>query len=57
MKHAKLMNEGGGSINKKLHILLASLWYHWGWTPAQLTFTCLKSTIETVEKGVKYVQS
>ena len=24
---------------------------------SQLTFTCSKSTIETVEKGVKYVQS
>ena len=24
---------------------------------AQLTFTCLKSTIETLETGVKYVQS
>ena len=24
---------------------------------AQLTFTCSNSTIETVEKGVKYVQS
>ena len=23
----------------------------------QLTFTCLKSTIETAEKGLKYVQS
>ena len=23
----------------------------------QLTFTCLKSTVETPEKGVKYVQS
>ena len=23
---------------------------------AQLTFTCSKSTIETVEKGVKYIQ-
>ena len=23
----------------------------------QLTFTCLTSTIETVEKGVKYIQS
>ena len=23
----------------------------------QLTFTCLKSAIETVEKGVKYVQN
>ena len=23
----------------------------------QLTFTCLKSTIETLEKGVKYFQS
>ena len=23
----------------------------------QLTFTCSKSTIETVEEGVKYVQS
>ena len=23
----------------------------------QLTFTCLKSTVETLEKGVKYVQS
>ena len=25
--------------------------------PVQLTFTCSKSTIETAEKGVKYVQS
>ena len=24
---------------------------------SQLTFTCLKSVIETLEKGVKYVQS
>ena len=24
---------------------------------SQLTFTCSKSTIETLEKGVKYVQS
>ena len=24
---------------------------------SELTFTCLKSTIETLEKGVKYVQS
>ena len=24
---------------------------------SQLTFTCSKSTIETVEKGVKYVQN
>ena len=24
---------------------------------SQLTFTCLKSTIETLEKGVKYVPS
>ena len=24
---------------------------------AQLTFTCSRSTVETVEKGVKYVQS
>ena len=24
---------------------------------SQLTFTCSKSTIETIEKGVKYVQS
>ena len=24
---------------------------------AQLTFTCSKSTIKTLEKGVKYVQS
>ena len=23
----------------------------------QLTFTCSKSTVETLEKGVKYVQS
>ena len=26
-------------------------------TSTQLTFTCLKSTIETLEKDVKYVQS
>ena len=25
--------------------------------PSQQTFNCSKSTIETVEKGVKYVQS
>ena len=25
--------------------------------PTHLTFTCSKSTIETVEKGVRYVQS
>ena len=24
---------------------------------SQLTFTCSKSTIETLEKGIKYVQS
>ena len=24
---------------------------------SQLTFTCSKSTVETLEKGVKYVQS
>ena len=34
---------------KILFILLA--------TYAQLTFTCSKSTIETLEKGLKYVQS
>ena len=27
------------------------------WYMSQLTFTSSKSTIETVEKGVKYVQS
>ena len=26
-------------------------------TASQLAFTCLKSTIETLEKGVKYVQN
>ena len=26
-------------------------------TPVQLTLTCSKSSIETLEKGVKYVQS
>ena len=25
--------------------------------PAELAFTCTKSTIEALEKGVKYVQS
>ena len=32
---------------------------HWlqGLQPDELTFTCPKSTIETIEKGVKYVQS
>ena len=25
--------------------------------PSQLTFTCSESTIKTLEKGVKYVQS
>ena len=25
--------------------------------PSQLTLTCVKSTIDTLEKGVKYVQS
>ena len=27
------------------------------WNITQLTFTCVKSTIETLEKGVKHVQS
>ena len=27
------------------------------WSNTQLTFTCLKSPIETLTKGVKYVQS
>ena len=27
------------------------------WDKTQLTFTCSKSTIETLGKGVKYVQS
>ena len=26
-------------------------------SPCQLTFTCSKSTVETLDKGVKYVQS
>ena len=26
-------------------------------SPSQLTFTCAKSAIETLEKGMKYVQS
>ena len=33
-------------------------WEEWrSETLSQLTFTCSKSTIETLEKGVKYVQS
>ena len=27
------------------------------WGHTQLTFTCSKPTVETLEKGVKYVQS
>ena len=38
------------------------LWLHLNYSeeylgPLQLTFTCLKSTIETLKKVVKYVQS
>ena len=29
----------------------------WGALFCQLTFTCSKPTVETLEKGVKYVQS
>ena len=29
----------------------------WGESPTQPVFTCLKLTIETLEQGVKYVQS
>ena len=29
----------------------------WGVSTSQLTFPCSKSTIETLKKGVKYVQS
>ena len=34
-------------------------WIQWPWIQwtSQLTFTCLKSTIETIENGVEYVQS
>ena len=34
-------------------------WIQWPWIQwtSQLTFTCLKSTIETLENGVKCVQS
>ena len=34
-----------------------SLCYEEAFIGTQLIFTCLKSTLETVEKGVKYVQS
>ena len=33
------------------------LWISGSWGTTQLTFTCSKSAIETLEKGVKYVQS
>ena len=32
-------------------------WRELNWAITQLTFTCSKSTIETIEKGVKHVQS
>ena len=32
-------------------------WDEVRWDASQLTFTCSKSTIETLEKGVKYVQT
>ena len=31
--------------------------YNWFWIPAQLLFTCLKITIETLENSVKYAQN
>ena len=36
-------------IKKSLHV--------WKKLSTKLTFTCSKSTIETLEKGMKYVQS
>ena len=33
------------------------MWVYWLRRLAQLTFTCLKSTTEILEKGVKYVHS
>ena len=30
--------------------------YHTGLVFSQVTFTCLRTTIDTLEKGIKYVQ-
>ena len=32
-------------------------WFFLIWNRSDLTFTCTKSTTETLQKGVKYVQS
>ena len=41
---------------KKISYRLISIW-ELKQSLSQLTFTCLKSTVETLEKSVKYVQS
>ena len=49
----KLSRLGPNFVNTTLNTLPLKKCYG-GLT--QLTFTCLKSTIETLEKGVKYIQ-
>ena len=42
----------------KIHInVKSSFTIFLGMGPSQITFTCSKSTIETLEKGEKYVQN
>ena len=43
-----------GNYNKCAKTMFSFDHFH---ATAQLTFTCSKSTIETLEKGVKYVQN
>ena len=50
----------GMSFSLKPAVCEISISYHTetvGIGVTQLTFTCSKSTIETLQKGVKYVQS
>ena len=43
-------------IYNELYEICQDSWYRTPMNASQLTFTCSKSTIETLEKGVKYVQ-
>ena len=48
----KAINGNVGALIKPLQMCRQEFWKQ-----AQLRFTCSKSTIETLEKGLKYVQS
>ena len=50
-------SEGDWSFNAKSVLVLTLLEFQANVRASQVTFTCSNSTIETLEKGLKYVQS